>query len=176
MSPNPFFSGRIPQELYDRAEEYVSQTGKPKTQILIEALATYLEFPVDDLKDFKRGVSRSEFEVLERRVKNLERSISSVPSGTQLKLIDSTILSQEDRAINQPAKQNSSLTKSSPVTPLRTPDLARRFNMSPNTIHSMKSRCKKNTNKFSQWLKSKDPDSISWEYRRQTKMYHPVIE
>lgn len=44
---NPFFSGRIPKNLNQRVEEHVAQTGKSKTEILISALAAYLDFPVE---------------------------------------------------------------------------------------------------------------------------------
>jgi hypothetical protein len=44
---NPFFSGRIPQSLYDRVEQYISESGKNKTELLISALSNYLDFPVE---------------------------------------------------------------------------------------------------------------------------------
>jgi hypothetical protein len=44
---NPFFSGRIPQSLYDKAEQYISESGKSKTDLLINALSNYLDFPVE---------------------------------------------------------------------------------------------------------------------------------
>jgi hypothetical protein len=44
---NPFFSGRIPQNLHDRIEEYISESGKSKTELLINALSNYLDFPVE---------------------------------------------------------------------------------------------------------------------------------
>jgi hypothetical protein len=44
---NPFFSGRIPQNLHDRVEQYISESGKSKTELLINALSNYLDFPVE---------------------------------------------------------------------------------------------------------------------------------
>lgn len=44
---NPFFSGRIPQNLHDKIEEYISESGKSKTELLIDALSNYLDFPVE---------------------------------------------------------------------------------------------------------------------------------
>jgi hypothetical protein len=44
---NPFFSGRIPQSLYDRVEQYISESGKSKTELLINALSNYLDFPIE---------------------------------------------------------------------------------------------------------------------------------
>jgi hypothetical protein len=47
---NPFFSGRIPQELYEKAESYCKESGDSKTDLLIKALANYLNLPIEILK------------------------------------------------------------------------------------------------------------------------------
>lgn len=47
LMANPFFSGRIPQSLYDKVEQYISESGKSKTELLISALSNYLDFPVE---------------------------------------------------------------------------------------------------------------------------------
>jgi hypothetical protein len=39
---DPLFSGRIPPELYERVEAYCWETGKAKTDVLVEALSDYL--------------------------------------------------------------------------------------------------------------------------------------
>jgi hypothetical protein len=76
MASNPFFSGRIPQELHEKADEYCKQTGKRKTELLIEALSTYLNFPIaTPATNFSLQpveVTRQMFTALEERVKNLE--------------------------------------------------------------------------------------------------------
>jgi hypothetical protein len=46
MSANPFFSGRIPQDLYESVERHCSETGSSKTQVLINALVSYLDHPI----------------------------------------------------------------------------------------------------------------------------------
>lgn len=46
MAARPFFSGRIPQELYDKVEDHLKQTGVSKTDVLIVALSAFLDFPV----------------------------------------------------------------------------------------------------------------------------------
>jgi hypothetical protein len=76
MASNPFFSGRIPPELYQEAEKYCQETGKSKTELLIEALSDRLNFPVTlpgknpVIPDVE--VNREMFEKLEERVKFLE--------------------------------------------------------------------------------------------------------
>jgi hypothetical protein len=64
---NPFFSGRIPQELLDRVEQHVQDTGESKTNVLIQALAAYLNFPI--------RLSSTNNSDLEKRVNDLEQQI-----------------------------------------------------------------------------------------------------
>lgn len=77
MASNPFFSGRIPLELYQQAERYCLETGKAKTELLIEALSAYLNFPVTSPgKHFANPIpeiSKEMFEALEIRIEFLEK-------------------------------------------------------------------------------------------------------
>ena len=45
MSGNPFFSGRIPPDLFERAEQHCDESGISKTELLITALRAYLDYP-----------------------------------------------------------------------------------------------------------------------------------
>lgn len=76
MAGNPFFSGRIPQDLHERIQQYCSETGETKTQILINALAAYLNHPVKESLS-NSVVSREEFADLQERVLALEKSIQA---------------------------------------------------------------------------------------------------
>ena len=73
---SPFFSGRIPQELYDRIDQHIKESGEGKTQILINALSQYLGVEISTPKS--SGVNTdlflSELESLKERVSLLERS------------------------------------------------------------------------------------------------------
>ena len=73
---SPFFSGRIPQELYDRLDQHVKESGKGKTQILINALSQYLGVEISTLKssNVNTDLLLSELESLKERVGLLERS------------------------------------------------------------------------------------------------------
>jgi hypothetical protein len=71
---NPFFSGRIPQNLHNKVEEYLKESGKAKTDLLIEALGAYLNFPVE----IKKTINDSEelwkaIEELQEKVEKLEK-------------------------------------------------------------------------------------------------------
>ena len=84
---NPFFSGRIPQELLDRVEKHVQDTGESKTNILIQALATYLNFPVQP--------SNSNNSTLEKRLNDLEQQVEKLLSlGKDISEIKQTIADQ----------------------------------------------------------------------------------
>lgn len=75
---SPFFSGRIPQELYDRIEQHINDSGESKTQILINALSQYLGFEISKPKssNVNTDLFFSELESLKERVSLLERSQS----------------------------------------------------------------------------------------------------
>jgi hypothetical protein len=67
MAPNPFFSGRIPKDLHERIAKYTEETGESKTQLLINALATYLNYPVQSTNSASASVDQRLTE-LEQRV------------------------------------------------------------------------------------------------------------
>lgn len=75
---SPFFSGRIPQELYDRVDQHVKESGESKTQILINALSQYLGIEISTPKSSNTNTDLflSELESLKERVSLLERSQS----------------------------------------------------------------------------------------------------
>ncbi len=77
MAANPFFSGRIPKDLSDRINQYCAETGESKTHILINALAKYLDFPINPLTT--TGVSIEMFSELEKRVTELENELKKTP-------------------------------------------------------------------------------------------------
>ena len=73
---SPFFSGRIPQELYDRVDQHVKESGEGKTQILINALSQYLGVEISTPKSSGVNIDLflNELESLKDRVGLLERS------------------------------------------------------------------------------------------------------
>lgn len=73
---SPFFSGRIPQELYDRVDQHIKESGEGKTQILINALSQYLGVEISTPKSSSINIDLflSELESLKERVELLERS------------------------------------------------------------------------------------------------------
>ncbi|HYX19176.1 MAG TPA: hypothetical protein VE944_33475, partial [Nostoc sp.] len=82
MSSNRFFSGRIPNELYEQAEKRCEETGDSKTEVLIKALSAYLDFPLATAgKNFIAPtieVTKEMFLELQERVKTLETLTSNL--------------------------------------------------------------------------------------------------
>ena len=73
MAGNPFFSGRIPKELNQSIIKHCEETGKSKTQVLVEALSNYLNIPIpESSQKLKPEVTKEQFKSLEYRVALLE--------------------------------------------------------------------------------------------------------
>lgn len=89
---SPFFSGRIPKDLLERVEKHCAETGESKTDVLVYALAAYLDHPVAPRNNSTVEVSKDMFVALEERVATLEnllkQKINNVinPDNTQLNL------------------------------------------------------------------------------------------
>lgn len=49
--PSPFFSGRIPQELFDHVEAHRKSTDESKTDVLVKALTAYTGFESSNSSD-----------------------------------------------------------------------------------------------------------------------------
>ncbi len=76
--PNPFFSARIPLDLFEKIEKHIAETGESKTQILIKALAAYVNHPVPIENPISNsGVSTEAFTALEKRVVALEQLLKT---------------------------------------------------------------------------------------------------
>jgi hypothetical protein len=75
---NPFFSGRIPPDLLQTIEQHIAKTGESKTQVLIKALAAYVNHPIKmEEASISSGVSLHLFSALEQRVVALEQSLQA---------------------------------------------------------------------------------------------------
>ena len=106
---SPFFSGRIPQELYDRVDQHIKESGEGKTQILINALSQYLgvEISMPKPSGVNTDLFLNELESLKERVSLLERSqpkqlsLLSPDNISDNKLItnDNTIDNKSDKSI-----------------------------------------------------------------------------
>ena len=74
MGGNPFFSGRIPQNLYDGIEDYRKETGESKTDVLIKALAQYIGYKLEE-KEPSIPPIKEKFDEIFKRLEQLERCL-----------------------------------------------------------------------------------------------------
>ena len=74
MTTNPFFSGRIPQGLYDRIEDYRKETDESKTDVLIRALAKYVEYQLEEDQPNIPPIKKT-FDELFRRLDLIEKEL-----------------------------------------------------------------------------------------------------
>lgn len=73
MASNSFFSGRIPPELHQNVKDYCKESGKSKTQVLIEALSKYLNVPIQDRNDKNDEVTKEMYNLLIKRIEKIEK-------------------------------------------------------------------------------------------------------
>lgn len=81
MASNPFFSGRIPQSLFDAVEAYRHENNVSKTDVLIKALSAYVKLP-SETRFIQTEVDNSRLESLESRVTHLEKLLTTQQSTT----------------------------------------------------------------------------------------------
>ena len=106
MTTNPFFSGRIPQGLYDRIEEYRKETDESKTDVLIRALAKYVEYELEEDKPNIPPIQKT-FDQIFQRLNLIEQELSTLTNREkkqdteQLKtLSDNKPITTDNKAID----------------------------------------------------------------------------
>ena len=114
MTTNPFFSGRIPQGLYDRIEEYREQTGESKTEILIRALAQYVDYPLEGdapppiKQTFEEIFSR--LAIIESKIAN-EGQLSQLSIDNNKQLSIDNVVTTESNVVELQSNDDSSNTR-----------------------------------------------------------------
>ncbi len=178
MAGNPFFSGRIPQNLHDRIQEHCDATGETKTQVLIQALAAYLDHPLetesqnnDTIKDLKKDL-----ENLDSRLQDLEQILNiqdGVPTLFQEALetvrMQQYVIEELNSVIAPDSTQgDDNGHDNSTITSMNQSELARRLGVNKSQI----SRRKTQTD-FEHWSQEHDPDAIAWKYDDEKKLFVP---
>jgi hypothetical protein len=78
MAANPFFSGRIPQELFDHIEKRIEKSGESKTDILVQALAIYTGFDLPSIKESTKSPLAEKIEILVSEVELLKKKFNEI--------------------------------------------------------------------------------------------------
>jgi hypothetical protein len=172
--PNPFFSGRIPQDLYDRIEDHIKVSGESKTRLLVAALSKYVNFEpsvattsfseITDIKARLQSLELMVYELYQGKIDNTDNCVISIESDL---VTDNDLISQVDDNID-----NNLITDK--LEPMNGAALNRRFNLPEGGIAKMKSKHKNNPQKFIEWTKTKDPDGIAWEFNEEKRLYCPI--
>ena len=76
MASNPFFSGRIPQALFDHIESFREKSLEKKTDLLIKALAQYTGFELEKDKPQNPPI-RTELDNIYSRLQKLESLLNN---------------------------------------------------------------------------------------------------
>jgi len=194
--PSPFFSGRIPQELYDRIENHIKLTGESKTQVLITALSKYVGYElsvsdnnVSEIIDIKARLTSLEQMMNEiYYAKSDNTMITPMPIASdkadsivvsQLELITDSITepindTSDNNLITQVDFEPDNKDDNKPILPKLEPmtgaALSKRLEIPD--IGSVKGKYKNDVQGFINLTKAKDPDAIGWEFR--DKKYHPI--
>lgn len=148
MTNNPFFSGRIPQELHNAIEHYRRETQLSKTQILIEALSQYIGYEQKKNETNVPPIQQKLTDIF-NRLENLEREVNYL----KMKNDNNEITTDNNEITNDNNEITTLLVVSSKI-------LARRLKVKPSTISSAKSR--KTKKDFYLWSKGHDFDGIGW--------------
>lgn len=74
-SGKPFLSGRVPQELYNAVNARAKETGKSRTDIMIEAVCAYLGLPTPTTP---KTAAEQRIEELEQRMAQLEEKLEKM--------------------------------------------------------------------------------------------------
>ena len=123
MAGNPFFSGRIPRELNDSVIKHCEETGKSKTQVLVEALSNYLNIPIPEIStNLRVEVTKEQFVSLENRVASLEALLAKVSvittnnNDNTLDNVDNTIAESTQKDGDNTNENNDNKNSETPPT------------------------------------------------------------
>lgn len=86
---SPFFSGRIPQELFERIEQHVQSTGESKSQILVNALSQYLGLELPASNSSEVANIKTRLAVLESAIKEIQTG-QSKSDRYQMSILDAS--------------------------------------------------------------------------------------
>ena len=129
--------------------------------------------PNSDLAEWIKQV-----EAFESRLSIVEKNKSPTESPAQkqleqLELIKPNIIEVDsiEEAITEPIEKTIQVANTVGLEPLTQAELADRFG-----DKKYRSQISVNKLNLANWSKSKDPDSIAWEYQAETKKYYPLSQ
>jgi hypothetical protein len=107
MASNPFFSGRIPNELKQQVEKYCEENNKTKTDFMIEAFQSFLGLPITN-KTNNSGITQEMFLDLKtmlfdlrNRVERIEEKPINENTVNHDPITDNTVISNDNGEIEK---------------------------------------------------------------------------
>ena len=155
---NPKISLYVPQQIYDRFRDFQQEQNLSMSQAGTVVLAEYFGLE-ETIKEITKGttiggVTLAEFEIIKKRLSQLENEIKLRPVGG-LRIGSQLELLSEPKSIK----------------PITSKLLGVRFGMSKNVASNHKR--KSSTEDFAAWSVKKDPDNIAWIPSSDGKGYIP---
>ena len=144
MTTNPFFSGRIPQGLYDRIEEYRKETNESKTDVLIRALTKYVEYELEEDQPNIPPIQKT-FAQISHRLNLIEKELSTLANKEkkqdteQLKtLFDNKAITNDNKPLDSSDKAKITNDNIQPSQILSTREVLELVEISQSTLSSWK--------------------------------------
>lgn len=100
MATKPFFSGRIPRDLFNAIEKHIQKTNETKTQVLVNALVEYLELPspreTEEINKDKINSLENLVNTHQQIIKQLENRISKLELGEKPPINDQKLITSDN--------------------------------------------------------------------------------
>jgi hypothetical protein len=186
---NPKISAYVPQEVFDRFQEFQEKRGLTASKAATAIFCDY--FGIEQTtSSLPSGITLAQFQALEKRLADLEDKFESQPIYQSASLMPSELkrleLNYETPQLPFPEsdllQSTSELLKKSSIDVVNVPsvlsgnELAVRFSISSSKLSTEKTN--RTHEQFTEWSKELDPDGVAWKYRGKQKgkgvEYFPV--
>jgi hypothetical protein len=158
MAANPFFSGRIPQELFDHIEKRIEKSGESKTDILVQALAIYTGFDLPIQKEITQSPLTEKITNLSNEIEILKDEIKAIKLFQKQQQDQ---LKQKESIVQHKEKEPFVETISLPLFPDKIDD-----NLCNNSIDNEKEVKILNTKEAAKLLKLKVQTIYNWNNQK----------
>jgi hypothetical protein len=186
---NPRVAAYVPQVIYDHLKNFRDERSlKSDSQAIIFALTEFFGVSQEVAHQSDSNLVQR-IESLEARFSQLKEELlselkselfSDDKNTDQLELISLGSMSSDAKKselVSEPiGDSNHEPSNSNELGPLTAEALTRRFGLARAAVAKAKGRFKDRPEKFTAWSCKHDPDDISWEYRENTNLYHPLFE
>jgi hypothetical protein len=175
---NPKISAYVPQEIFDRFQEFQEERNFSMSKAVIAILCDYF-----DIKRTTSGITLAQFQALAKRLEILEEKVehgvvyqdaaSVLPEPKRLEAeLDAHprlpfLESELSQPKSEPLHQELIETTSNISSVLSGKEFAKRLSISSSKLSTEKAG--KSCEEFTEWSRKIDPDGLAWTYRGKQK-------